>query len=58
MAVPKDPMILFSYLNTQLRDRYASLAELCEDLDLDQEEIEQKMAALSVAYDSGQNRFR
>ena len=36
MALPKDPYILLSYLNTQLRDKYASLADLCDDLEEDQ----------------------
>ena len=34
MAIPKDPMILMSYVNTQLRDFYSSLDELCSALDL------------------------
>ena len=28
-ALPRDPAILLSWVNTQLRDRYPSLAELC-----------------------------
>ena len=27
--IPKDPMILLSYVNTQLRDYYDSLEALC-----------------------------
>lgn len=27
--IPKDPMILLSYVNTQLRDYYESLEALC-----------------------------
>lgn len=27
--IPNDPIMLMSYLNTQLRDNYASLEELC-----------------------------
>lgn len=40
MALPKDPYILLSYLNTQLRDKYASLAALCDDLEEDQAALE------------------
>ncbi len=29
MNMPQDPFILFSFVNTQLRDRYASLEEFC-----------------------------
>lgn len=34
-TLPKDPMILLSYINTQLRDNYSSLGEMCQILDLD-----------------------
>ena len=35
-TLPKDPMILLSYINTQLRDNYSSLGEMCQILDLDE----------------------
>ena len=28
--LPQDPVILLSYVNTQLRDHYASLDDLCK----------------------------
>ena len=49
MPIPQDPMILVSWLNTQLRDHYASLELLCEDLQLSQSDICQKLAALGYA---------
>ena len=42
MSIPQDPYILLSYLNTQLRDKYASLTALCEDLDESQTALEEK----------------
>lgn len=57
MPIPQDPMILVSWLNTQLRDHYASLEQLCEDLQLSQIEICQKLAALGYAYAPAHNRF-
>lgn len=33
--IPKDPFMLVSWLNTQLRDFYPSLDELCQALNLD-----------------------
>lgn len=57
MPIPQDPMILVSWLNTQLRDHYASLELLCEDLQLSQSEICQKLAALGYAYVPAHNRF-
>ena len=56
--LPKDPMILLSVINTKLRDEYASLVALCDDLDEDREAIEKALAAAGFAYDEGQNRFR
>ena len=55
--VPKDPMILFSYINTKLRDEYGTLEQLCEDLELDRRDLEERLAALGYAYDPVQNRF-
>lgn len=57
MAIPKDPVILLSYLNTQLRDFYPSLDELCLTLDVDRQFVEEKLAAIDYHYDEVQNRF-
>lgn len=57
MPIPQDPVILVSWLNTQLRDHYASLELLCEDFQLSQNEICQKLAALGYAYAPAHNRF-
>ena len=32
--IPNDPVMLYSYLNTKLRDQYASFDALCEDMNL------------------------
>ena len=55
--LPSDPMILFSFLNTKLRDEYDSLAALCEDLEEDEDEIKAKLAAAGFSYDAEKNRF-
>ena len=55
--LPQDPMILLSYVNTKLRDDYDSLEALCEDLDLDRDALEQKLAAAGFAYRKEQKRF-
>ena len=56
--LPQDPVILLSYVNTQLRDRYATLDELCEDLDTEKAGLTAKLAELGYVYDPEQNRFR
>ena len=37
--IPKDPVMLLSYVNTQLRDNYASLDEFCGAMDVEKEEL-------------------
>ena len=37
--IPKDPMILLSYVNTQLRDYYDSLEALCTCRGLNRESL-------------------
>lgn len=56
--LPKDPMILLSVINTHLRDDSPSLDALCEELDIEREELEAKLKAVGFAYDAEQNRFR
>ena len=56
--IPKDPMILLSYLNTKLRDEYSSLDELCDALDLERGQLEDKLSAAGFLYDPSANQFR
>ena len=55
--IPKDPAMLLSLLNMKLRDTYRSLDQLCEDLDVDRRELEDKMAGLDYVYDALKNQF-
>ena len=55
--LPNDPMILLSYINTKLRDEYATLDLLCDDLNADRGELEQKLASVDYRYDASLNRF-
>ena len=43
MNLPNDPIMLMSYLNTQLRDNYPSLEELCKSMCLDETEIDRRV---------------
>lgn len=56
-GIPKDPVMLMSFLNTKLRDQYSSLAELCQDLEADQAELEKKLETIDYRYDAGKNQF-
>lgn len=55
--LPKDPIILLSYINTQLRDNYDSLDELCASLDVDKNEITTLLATVGYVYNSDLNKF-
>lgn len=57
MQLPSDGAILLSVINMKLRDSYDSLLSLCDDLELSQEEIEQKLATIGYFYNSEANRF-
>ena len=56
-ALPKDPMMLLSVINTKLRDSYASLDALCDDLEADREEIIRSLRFIGYEYDPKLNRF-
>lgn len=56
--LPQDPMILLSVLNTKLRDEYGSLSELCKDLELDEQELKNRMEAVGFVYCEDRNRFQ
>ena len=36
---PKDPAMLMSWINLKLRDFYGDLNELCDDLEIDKDEV-------------------
>lgn len=55
--IPKDPVMLLSFVNLKLRDFYGSLEDLCEDLDVSESEITEKLAGLDYHYDREKNQF-
>ena len=55
--LPKDPIMLMSFINMKLRDLYPSLEALCEDLDIDRSELEEKLKAAGYEYDEANERF-
>lgn len=56
--LPKDPIILLSYVNTQLRDNYNSLEEMCQALDTDESSIISVLSGIGYRYEPAQNSFR
>lgn len=55
--IPNDPVMLLSFVNMKLRDKYAGLEEMCEDLDISAEEIVEKLAKIDYHYDIEKNQF-
>jgi len=55
--IPNDPVMLLSFINLKLRDFYASLDELCEDMDVDKQSIVEKLAGIDYRYSAEENRF-
>ena len=57
MSLPQDPVILLSYINTQLRDFYPSLKELGKSLDADIDAIREKLSGIGYEYSEEKNQF-
>ena len=57
MELPNDPMILFSFVNTKLRDVYSSLDELCDDMNVDKKKLVSKLGEVGFEYNPAQNKF-
>ncbi len=56
-GIPKDPVILLSYVNTQLRDNYHSLDEMCRALGVEPSSIIATLAGIGYTYEPGRNCF-
>ena len=57
MNLPKDPVMLYSVINLKLRDFYPDLDALCEDMDVNKEELVATLAAADFEYDTERNCF-
>ncbi|MBC5631851.1 DUF4250 domain-containing protein [Parabacteroides hominis] len=57
MTLPEDPMMLFSVINMKLRDNYASLDELCDDMNVKKEILVQKLKDVGFEYSQENNKF-
>ena len=55
--IPSDPMMLFSFINMKLRDQYPSLDALCEDMDIDKNQLLCTLAAVGFEYSEENNKF-
>ncbi len=49
--------MLLSYINMKLRDSYTSLDEMCDNMQLDRDELIRRMAEAGFEYSATHNRF-
>lgn len=57
MNLPADPILLYGVINLKLRDFYSNLDALCEDLDVNKEDLLKKLATAGFSYDEEHNCF-
>lgn len=57
MQIPNDPVMLMSVVNLKLRDFYSNLDALCDDMDVDKDELLEKLSSAGFEYDEEHNQF-
>ena len=55
--MPTDPVMLLSFVNTQLRDNYNTLEELCKSYMVSEKEITDKLKTINYEYNTEKNQF-
>lgn len=56
-GLPQDPFMLLGVINMKLRDFYPSLEALCDDLDLNREELCAALQTIGMEYNPKTNKF-
>ena len=64
MELPKDPVMLLSFVNLKLRDYYSSLDDmcdgldaLCEDMQTEKQKIIDTLKGIDYEYDESRHQF-
>lgn len=55
--LPKDPYMLLSFINTQLRDKFSDLDKCCEYYGIQRSQLVETLAAVDYEYDPVLNKF-
>lgn len=55
--IPKDPVMLLSYVNTLLRDYYNTLDELCTCRGMDKDQLIKSLEQIDYHYEAESNQF-
>ena len=56
--LPEDPTMLLSFVNMKLRDEFADLDDLCDTLDVDKNDLVEKLEKAGYRYDPENNCFK
>lgn len=57
IGLPRDPMLMLSVVNTKLRDYYNNLDALCDDMQVEREEIVKALKGIDYEYDESRHQF-
>ena len=57
MELPKDPVMLLSVINTELRHKHPSLDALCEHREITKTSITDTLKGIDYEYDNIRNQF-
>lgn len=55
--LPNDPIMLLSFVNTQLRDHYTDFSAFIDDFGVNAAEITAKLNSIDYKYDAASNQF-
>ena len=55
--IPNDPVMLLSFVNTQLRAFFTTLDLFCENFNVNRSELEAKLKSIDYEYDAATNQF-
>lgn len=57
-TLPKDPVMLLSFVNLKLRDEYPSLEDFCADYNIKKDELINKLVVIDYHYVDSKNQFK
>ncbi len=57
MQMPKDPVMLLSFVNMKLRDFYQDMESLCMDYNITMDAVSEKLHSIGYTYDRALNQY-
>ncbi len=57
LDLPKDPVLLLSVVNTELRDRFPNLRRFCKAHQIDEGKLVDTLKSIDYTYDPDLNQF-